>query len=45
MPADLKAEVVKQINENFDSKRAGAIGYISELPNVNAIKESKDSQK
>ncbi|WCN38898.1 PhoX family protein [Aneurinibacillus uraniidurans] len=38
MPADLKAEVVKQINENFDSKRAGAIGYISGLPSASVTK-------
>jgi secreted PhoX family phosphatase len=35
MPEELKAEVVKYINQNFDNKHSGGIGYISGLPSNN----------
>ncbi|MGO0062711.1 PhoX family protein [Brevibacillus fluminis] len=34
LPDPLKAEVEKYINENFDKKRSGMIGYISGIPGM-----------
>ncbi|WCK54559.1 DUF839 domain-containing protein [Aneurinibacillus sp. Ricciae_BoGa-3] len=45
MPEELKAEVIKHINENFDNKRSGAIGYISGLPGIPTTKHNGDAEE
>ena len=38
--ANLKPEVESYINQNFDSKKSGAVGYISGLPSVQQLEEA-----
>ena len=41
--ANLKPEVESYINQNFDSKKSGAVGYISGLPSVQQLEEAAPS--
>ncbi|BCJ87575.1 PhoX family protein [Effusibacillus dendaii] len=49
IPDPLKQEIEKRINQNFDNKRSGVVGYISGLPSMQDLmqgnKTGKDDNK